>query len=120
MLSTAPVAAPALADIDYVSRTDFATSIVRFAAYAANVTCPLRIKEDIMREDTEALEVWLDWTFWHNDNVSPVLGTNVMTTVIIFDDEGNHQLVIGFITKVERETPFKLVISAGLNNFFAD
>ena len=103
MLPAALVAAPAIADIDYVSRTDFATSIVRFAAYAATVTCPLRIKEDTMREDTEALEVWLDWTFWHNDNVSPVLGTNTITTVIIFDDEGNHQLVIALITKVKKK-----------------
>ena len=88
-------ATSATADVDYVNRADDpATSTVRFAANVEEVTCPLTIKEDTERECTETVDVKVGALTSSNANVLPVQGTNVMTTVSILDDEGNHQLLI--------------------------
>ena len=85
---------PGTADIDYVSRANDASSTVRFAAGEREVTCPFEIKEDTLREGTETVDIKLGALTSPNAAIAPVLGTNQVTTVSIYDNEGNHQLIL--------------------------
>ena len=100
---TAPFAgAP---DVDYVSRADDPTSTVRFAPNNAEVTCPVTIKEDSMREGTEKVDIKLGAMASPNAAVTLVLGTNTITTLTIIDDEGNHQLLRSPLSSSLQEKP---------------